>query len=123
MSRDSAGQFANLLSPSAKALEIRAWEFHFRTNEWNNGRKARAIVAVARLVWIGVAGDLLAVELDVARDADGVLILPAVAGVCARGGCVGGAPNGQFAVGAITSGFCCVVRGLLAGVVDFRSDQ
>ena len=73
-----------------KALEIRAEEFHFRTDEWNNGRETCASVAIARLVWVGVAGDLLAVELEAARDADGVSFLPAVARVRACGGCVGG---------------------------------
>ena len=63
-------------------------------NEWNNGREACASVAIARLVWIGSAGDLLAVELDAARYADRVSVLPALAGIRARGGWVGGAPDG-----------------------------
>ena len=69
-----------------KVLEISTWEFHFRMNEWNNGRKARASVAIARFVWIGFAGNLLAVELDAAGNADGVSVLSALVGVCARRG-------------------------------------
>ena len=88
-------------------------------NEWNNSREACASAAIAGLVWIGAAGGLLAVELDVAGNADGVSVLPALAGVCARGGWVGGTPNGQLVVDAIVSRFCFVVRCVVASVVDF----
>ena len=105
-----------------KGLEIGARQFHFSVDEWNNGRKARASVANARLVWIGSAGDLLAVELDAARDADGVSVLPALAGVCARGGWVDGAADWKLGLVALATGFCRAVHCLIAGVVDFRSD-
>jgi hypothetical protein len=82
-------RLVKLIEPMAKALEIRPWEFHLRTDEWNNGRKIRASVAIARLVWIGSAGDLLAVELDAARDADGVSVLSALDGIYPGGGRVG----------------------------------
>jgi len=83
-----------MLSASrGKALEIGAWEIHFRADEWNNGRETCASVAIARLVRIGSAGGLLAIKLDAARNADGISLFPALAGLCARGGCVGRAPN------------------------------
>lgn len=119
----SLWQLVKLIEPMAKALEIGAQEFHLRMDEWNNGRKARASVAIARLVWIGLAGDLLAVELDAARDADGVSVLPAVAGLRARGGCLGGAADRKLGLVALAKGFCRAVHCLLAGVVDFRGDQ
>jgi hypothetical protein len=106
----------------AKALEIRTQEFHFKMDEWNNGRQALASVAIARLVWIGSARDLLAVELDVAGDADGVFVLPVVAGLRAGDGRVGGTADGQFALDPFAARFCSIVRGVFAGVVDFRND-
>jgi hypothetical protein len=106
-----------------KALEIRAEEIHFRLDEWNNGGETCASLAVARLVWIGSAGDLLAVELDATRHADGVSFLPAPAGLRARGGRVGGAQNEQFPLDALTARFCFVIRGIFADLVDFRGAQ
>lgn len=106
-----------------KVLEISAWEFHFEIDEWNNGRKARTHVAIARLVWIGFAGNLLAVELGASGNADGVSVLSALVGVCARRGRAGGAPDGQLALDEVASRFCAAVRGLVTGVVDFRGHQ
>ena len=104
-------------------LEISAWEFHFRIDEWNNGRETCASVAIARLVWSGSAGDLLAVELDATRHADGVSFLPALAGLRARRGCIGGASHWQLALEALTARFCFVIRGIFADLVDFRGAQ
>ena len=61
----------------------------------NNGcRTTTAAVCAARLAGIVPAGGVLAAELDAARRADGLPVLPAVAGLYPRGGRAGlaGAP-------------------------------
>ena len=62
-------------------LENNAREFHFGISEWNNGREARGGVALTNLGWIEFAGDLLALELDIAGFAHCLSLFPALAGI------------------------------------------
>jgi hypothetical protein len=80
-------------------------------------------VADTSLDWSGSTGDLLAVELDIARIADGVSFFSALAGIYLRCRWIDGAPNWQFTLETFASGFCFVIRRFLADLVDFRNNK
>jgi hypothetical protein len=105
--------------PIYRVLESAGQKFHLNSNEWNNGRKGGASVAVSNLARIVFAGNLLAIELDTARTADGVSFLSALAGIYPRDGRIGRAPRGQLSLDTFEARLRFIIRSVLTDLVDF----
>ena len=80
-------------------------------------RTTTAAICAARLGGIAPAGGVLAVELDAARPADGLPVLPAVAGLHPGGGCAGLAACRHVVVDALAPGIRPALHPVRAGLV------
>src|SRR5436309_2008792 len=102
-----------------KRIEKIRWPDNCTSDERNKFDWARAAFGTPGLAWSDTAGDLLAVELDLARDAHGVSIFSALAGLHPRGGRAGAFPHRRFALEPLAATFRSPIFCLGAGVVDF----
>ncbi len=79
-------------------------------------------MAGARLGGANPRGDMLAIELDSARRADGLPLLSALAGIHPDCGCSGPGANWKLALVALQKTFRVVVCRFCDGVVALRAD-
>ena len=80
-------------------------------------RTTTAAICAARLGGIAPAGGVLAVELDAARPAHGLPVLPAVARLHPGGGRAGLAANWRVVVDAFSPGIRHALHPVRAGLV------